>query len=99
MNPVLSSIVAGLSRTEKLQLMEELWESLADLSNKVEILASHEVELMLREQKIADGRSTFSDWEEAKQRRSSDPLLHHHLGKGPDVGLEEDEDADEDGEE
>ncbi len=68
MDATLNSVVANLSVEEKLQLIDGLWESLAGSVDKMPIPESHEAELERREQRIAEGKSTFSDWTEARER-------------------------------
>jgi len=53
---------------EKLRVIEEIW---ADLERGAEGLPSpawHADVLHAREQRVKDGQSHFSDWEEAKAR-------------------------------
>ena len=51
---------------EKLAVMESLWEDLSKIPDAIESPAWHKDVLEERRQNIAQGRSTFSDWETAK---------------------------------
>ena len=51
---------------EKLAVMESLWEDLSKTPDAIESPAWHKDVLEERRQNIAQGRSTFSDWEIAK---------------------------------
>jgi len=56
-----------MSLTEKLQIMEALWD---DLSRNAETLESpewHRDVLKERERRIASGEARFIDWEQAKK--------------------------------
>jgi hypothetical protein len=58
--------LSDLTVSEKLQLMEALWE---DLSRNADALKSpewHRDVLEDREQRIASGEARFSDWDKAK---------------------------------
>ncbi len=58
--------LAQMTLAQKLDLMEMLW---ADLSKQsLDSPDWHESLLAEREAALLDGRCTFSDWEEAKQR-------------------------------
>jgi hypothetical protein len=54
---------------EKLRAIEEIWENLLRDSENVFSPAWHADVLSAREQRIRDGKSQFSDWNEAKSRR------------------------------
>lgn len=54
--------------TEKLRAIEEIWENLLRDSENVPSPAWHADVLSAREQRIRDGKSKFSDWNEAKSR-------------------------------
>jgi putative addiction module component (TIGR02574 family) len=53
---------------EKLRAIEEIWEDLLRDSENVPSPAWHADVLSAREQRIRDGKSHFSDWNEAKSR-------------------------------
>ena len=52
--------------TEKLQLMEALWEDLSRNADALESPEWHRDVLEERERRITSGEARFSDWEEAK---------------------------------
>jgi hypothetical protein len=52
--------------TEKLQLMEALWEDLSRNADALESPEWHRQVLEERERRIASGEAHFSDWEQAK---------------------------------
>jgi len=62
------AMIDRLSRDEKLQLVDSLWESLTSNIDEVAMPVSHELEFQKREQRIAEGISSFSDWDEARSR-------------------------------
>ncbi len=51
---------------EKLAVMESLWEDLASTPEDVESPAWHQDILDKRQQRLAEGKSRFIDWETAK---------------------------------
>ena len=51
---------------DKLAAMESLWDDLARTPEVVESPTWHKVILDERQQRLADGRSQFIDWETAK---------------------------------
>lgn len=53
---------------EKLRVIEEIWEDLLRDSENVPSPAWHADVLSAREQRIRDGKSQFSDWNQAKSR-------------------------------
>lgn len=53
---------------EKLRVIEEIWEDLLRESESVPSPAWHATVLSAREQRIRDGQSQFSGWNEAKSR-------------------------------
>jgi hypothetical protein len=61
-----------MTLTEKLQLMEELWDSLSKSPAELESPAWHKEVLDACSAKAASGQETFTDWETAKEeiRRS-----------------------------
>jgi hypothetical protein len=52
--------------TEKLQMMELLWEDLSRHADLIESPDWHRDVLDERERRIATGEARFSDWEQAK---------------------------------
>lgn len=57
-----------LSTAEKISTMEYLWDDLCRHAEGVVSPASHGEILAQREQSVADGNSTFLDWETDKAR-------------------------------
>ena len=55
-----------MSLSEKLQVMEALWEDLSRNSDALDSPAWHETVLEEREKRIAAGEAHFTDWETAK---------------------------------
>ena len=55
-----------MSVSEKLQIMEALWEDLSRRSDVLESPEWHRDALEERERRIASGEATFTDWEQAK---------------------------------
>ena len=55
-----------MTLTEKLQLMEALWEDLSRNADALESPDWHREVLEERERRIASGEARFSDWEAAK---------------------------------
>lgn len=54
--------------SEKLRLMEALWDDLCRHEEEVPIPDWHKTVLDERERKVAEGKATFVDWESAKER-------------------------------
>lgn len=57
-----------LSLTDKLQIMELLWDDLSRQPQNVASPSWHRTILQHRQQRIESGEAMFSDWHEAKQR-------------------------------
>jgi hypothetical protein len=55
-----------MSLSEKLQVMEALWEDLSRNSDALDSPVWHETVLEEREKRIAAGEAHFSDWDQAK---------------------------------
>jgi hypothetical protein len=55
-----------LPRSEKLKLMETLWEELSRPDGEFESPAWHAKELAATEQRLAEGKEQLLDWETAK---------------------------------
>jgi len=56
-----------LPRSEKLKLMETLWEELSRPDTEFESPAWHAKELAETERRLAEGKEQVIDWEKAKQ--------------------------------
>ena len=67
-----------MSREEKVRAMHELWEELAQDSDKIESPAWHGEALHETEAKFRAGSESLRDWEEAKAelRRRADQGAH-----------------------
>ena len=59
--------VEQLPRSEKLKLMEALWEDLSRPDSEFESPAWHAEELAATERRLAEGKEQILDWEAAKQ--------------------------------
>jgi Putative addiction module component len=59
--------VQQLSRSEKLKLMELLWEQLSRPDEALESPAWHAQELAETERRLAEGKEQVMDWEAAKK--------------------------------
>ena len=57
-----------MTTEEKLQALEDIWDDLQRNEENVPSPQWHADELKKRESQIREGKSTFSDWDEAKQR-------------------------------
>ena len=60
--------VRKLPRSEKLRLMETLWEDLSRPDSDYESPAWHAKELAETERRLADGREQAIEWETAKKK-------------------------------
>jgi hypothetical protein len=56
-----------LPRSEKLKLMEMLWQELSQPENEYESPAWHAKELAATERRLAEGKEQILDWETAKK--------------------------------
>ena len=63
--------VEQLPRSEKLKLMEALWEDLSRPDSEFESPAWHAEELAATERRLAEGKEQILDWEAAKQELRS----------------------------
>ena len=61
-----------LPRSEKLKLMEVLWEALSQPDDAFTSPAWHENELAETERRLAAGREQVLDWETVKKRSAAD---------------------------
>lgn len=60
--------VQQMSRSEKLKLMETLWEQLTQPEDAFESPAWHGQSLKETEQRLAEGKEQVLDWETAKRQ-------------------------------
>lgn len=60
--------VKQMSVTEKLGLMEALWDELCRREEEIPVPDWHKELLDERQRQIEEGKATFTDWETAKQR-------------------------------
>ena len=58
--------LSEMTREEKLQAMEALWDDLSRDPDTLESPAWHEDVLRERDEQVAAGEAEFVDWEEAK---------------------------------
>jgi hypothetical protein len=56
-----------MPRSEKLKLMESLWEELSRPDDEFESPAWHAQELAATERRLAEGKEQVLDWDAAKQ--------------------------------
>ena len=59
--------IQHMSRAEKLQAMESIWDDLSQSESEVESPAWHEHALKETEARVAAGQERIADWETAKQ--------------------------------
>ena len=57
-----------MSRKEKIQAMESLWDDLCQHAKKVRSPEWHAAVLEQREESLRVGEAEFSEWDEAKKR-------------------------------
>jgi hypothetical protein len=57
-----------LTLAQKLELMEAIWDDLSTHEDTLESPSWHEKVLKDREEALAAGKATVSDWKEAKRR-------------------------------
>jgi hypothetical protein len=62
-----SEAIRELPRSEKLKLMEALWEALSHPDDAFESPAWHAIELAETERRLAEGTEQLLDWETAKR--------------------------------
>ncbi len=60
--------LSELTVAQKLELMEAIWEDLSKHDQTLESPSWHEEVFRDREQALAAGKATVSDWKEAKRR-------------------------------
>ena len=60
--------LAKMSRKEKIEAMESLWDDLCRHAEKVQSPAWHGALLKQREENLRVGEADFSDWDAAKKR-------------------------------
>jgi len=59
--------VQQLPRSEKLKLMEALWEDLSRVDSEVQSPGWHAEELAATERRLAEGQEQVLEWEKAKK--------------------------------
>jgi hypothetical protein len=59
--------VRQMPRSEKLKLMETLWEELSHPDSEFDSPAWHAEELAKTERRLAEGKEQVMDWEKAKK--------------------------------
>lgn len=74
MNNALSEQISPLSIPEKLQLIEDIWESIMIDENQVPLTQAQEQELERRLASYQDIQNQGSTWEEVKQR-----IINHDI--------------------
>jgi putative addiction module component len=62
----ISKPVEEMSVTEKIQLMESLWNELCHNADNIQSPAWHEAVLAERAESLQKGEDAFQDWESAK---------------------------------
>ncbi len=60
--------LSDLTFSQKLDLMETLWDDISNSTNQLESPGWHREVLQARKQTITSGKAVISDWEEAKHR-------------------------------
>lgn len=60
--------VHQLPRSEKLKLMEALWEDLSRPDSELQSPVWHAEELAATERRLAEGKEEMLDWEDAKKK-------------------------------
>nr|WP_239121528.1 addiction module protein [Spirulina major] len=68
MESLLPRNVLELSISERIQLVQDIWDSIAIASEEVEITDSQKQELFRRLELYAENRDRFSKWEDFKQK-------------------------------
>ena len=64
----LKESISRLSYTEKVDLMELLWDDISQDNSSFTSPDWHRKELLKREKDLQEGRVQISDWDEAKKR-------------------------------
>jgi hypothetical protein len=59
--------IENLTRTEKLRMMEALWDDLAHDAVELASPAWHAEALKVAEKSVIEGQANFTEWETAKQ--------------------------------
>lgn len=67
-HPLLKVEISQLSIAERIQLAEDLWDSIAEQSEALPISDSQQQELDRRLERYAQDPTAGSDWETVKQR-------------------------------
>ncbi|MBP0017072.1 MAG: addiction module protein [Cyanobacteria bacterium SBLK] len=68
MESLLPSNVLELSISERIQLVQDIWDSIAIAPEEVEIPESQKQELSRRLEQYEQNRDRFSKWEDFKQK-------------------------------
>lgn len=59
-----------LSRKQKIELVQTLWDDIASVESKEKIPAAHKEKLERTLKNISSGKTKFKDWEEVKRNFS-----------------------------
>ena len=65
---MISLPLAEMSRTEKLKVLEALWEDLSRNEAEFESPSWHQEELSAAEERVKSGKEGFVDWDSAKRQ-------------------------------
>jgi putative addiction module component (TIGR02574 family) len=68
MTPMTTNDIARLSLAERIQLVEEIWDSIADEVAAMPLSDTHKSVLDERIAKLKNGTDKLSSWKEAKER-------------------------------
>ena len=60
--------ILNLSRDEKIELVQTLWDNIAEDLDKVDVPKEHIVELEKRLKNIEDGSAKFISWEDVQKK-------------------------------
>ena len=63
-----ASAIDGLTKPQKIQLMEAIWDDLCREEAEIESPAWHEQILANRQARVDRGEAQFTDWQTAKKR-------------------------------
>ncbi|MEA3446389.1 MAG: addiction module protein [Bacteroidota bacterium] len=65
-------LIHSLTRNDKFELVQELWDDIAKEQNDLEIPEEHQKILDERLERIKSGKATFRSWDEIKKKYTSD---------------------------
>lgn len=68
MNNSLPPEIIELSVTEKIQLIEDIWDSISATTAEIELTEAQKVELEQRLDRFEQNKNSGSTWDEVKQR-------------------------------